>query len=246
MKVRWTYLDPGGSAVVFDHAANLTEFSTDRDQQLNPRTGNYMFETRTISMKVRLLANGQDAIRSAAIALEAAYSYPGLSWEFLHDDDSRSAHSMLTPNLLGYISAKVAWPNSLNNEYATQRGCQLTLTARYVREPGAYVSYRESFVLIGNGYPRRRVVESVIGPPIKQTLCNYTMYRAIQSGEAIGTTFRPSAPDPYLPAPWYDGDQSSVEKFSGERHLLTQIFPGIRWTYAFSSPTVIPFYNPGF
>jgi len=245
MKVRWSYISPTGIQT-FSHDSDLTAFSITRTPQINQRSGRYVFSTTSLSMEGTIIATGQDNITAACIALELAYSYPGNKWEFLKDDGVLSAHSISSTNLLGYITATVGWPNSLNNEYATQRSFTLNLTAKHLLGAGEVLSYKESFSITGDGTSRRRVTESTTGYPVKQTLANRTGYRAVQQGEAIGSTLRPSAPLPFLTSPILDGDLSSKEAFSGDRFLSMQVMPGIRWNYVFSSPNPIPFFSPGF
>lgn len=155
------------------------------------------------------------------------YSVGGIVLHELPDSGSTTGVRVLAPP---------HYPDGVGSEGVTGRKFSVTVGATYPL-PGTerfVKSWNETLRFSGGGI-RRDLVETVNTLPIAFITHLATIYRATQSGQAVGYLRYPDAPPPIWPNAVV-GEQ--VRVLSGARETAGQLtdFP-ISWSYSFASPT---------
>ena len=232
----------------YSHPANqidLTSFSVQR--LYSPRNQLY-FMRKQLVLQGHVIADGQDAIRTAINELEQAYKIqPGgtngslevsrMDTGLMHDDGTRAAHFLVAADHINGIRLKhFEWSRSDGSEYATGRHFNIVLEADELNPESQIYSFAEQVQYIGNCETKWELVEQYYGPPQPQVIHEQTVQRIVQSGEAVGVEAHPFPPAEMFPE-WKHGEQSywsygSPEVVGSNRYTM---FP-TRWRYVFSSP----------
>jgi len=193
-------------------------------------------ETWTIDGMI--LANSQAAIGTAIAALEAAYASDGRDVALLFDDGTPTEHAIANSATLGGVRVvqPPSFPHGVGAEYSTYRTYQIVLDAQVLNASGL-LSFDESISFTGGG-SRVGFVETLQGPPQKQTLVQQTSYRAAQSGRAVGLLGYPIVPNPIWPKDEHT-DQRRIDRRAPRRRggfnsiLFTEY--EVTWSYTFES-----------
>lgn len=192
--------------------------------------GVYVLDTSSLTT-----AQAQTAIKTAAAEREAAYSRDGLDFGFYHDDDTLSAHYLLSNGSVGGVRViERSFPNGDGAEYATQRTFSVTLEADYQVTGVEIVEWNETVEITGTGGPREILIETATGTPQRQTVNQRTKVTMVQRGSAVGFRAYLSPPGPIapqleiLPA-------RSITRGSAQRSGNTLINWPISWSYFFES-----------
>lgn len=183
-----------------------------------------------------LHAADQNAVIAACATMEQALSLENQDLVLYGNDGSTVANALRNAgSTTGVRITNLSYPNGEGAELTTYRSYQFTATATYFFNgtTDGYRAFSETIQTSGGG-PLWAVVETVEGLPERQKIRNYTMYRATQSGQAIGKLSRPLPPNPLWPGALVRagnfGQQSP--KWSG---VMFQDF-GVSWNYEFESP----------
>ncbi len=190
----------------------------------------------TLHTSGRLFATGQAALTVAESALQTALSVPYKDLIFFNDDLSKSAIQLTTADsLTGVVIDNIRFGSTHGAEYATIRSFEFTAHAEYrlPRALNSLLSYKETFQYSGGG-PLFAVQEALDGPPVRVMIRRRTMFRVVQSGEAVG--FNGYPPVPALAFPAFHRGEPQVRRESPRRRGGSyQSFP-ISWEYTFESP----------
>lgn len=186
-----------------------------------------------------LQAASTTALTTAIRALEQAYSVGGLNLGLYYGDGTPTAHSLLNADTLGgvRIVEPVHYPTGKGAELATYRQYKLSIEAEVPNLQAGLLLFIETLSFTGGG-PRYKHLELLTGPPQKQLLNEQTVYRCVQSGQAVGNFSYPFFPSPIFPGAIMP-DQTMTEGDSPKRTGAIGSpsfveFP-IRWKYVFES-----------
>jgi len=187
-----------------------------------------------------LIASTQADIRTAAALLQSYYAVQNQFLGLYHDDGTLS-HCYLDPSVAQVRVVSLRFPvGKGGGEYATGRHYEITVESTYPALIGGILAFQEQLSFQGNGGPKYAYFELMQGPPIRQIASNQTLFRATQSGTAIGQLAYPDVPSPLWPS-YLDGSTSSVTKTGG--NFVSGYFTGfgVSWNYQFTSDQ--PFYG---
>lgn len=185
-----------------------------------------------------LLGSTQDELRTKAAELMQAYSLQGQFLGLYHDDFTLS-HLYLDPAEANggiRVTKPVSFPRGRGGgEYATGRTYEITVEAQYLSLQNSLLSFQESLSFQGNGGPRHAFFELMYGPPVRQQVSAQTLFRATQSGNAIGQMFYPPAPPPLWPQ--YLINPDSAITYTGGTLIGGGVFTGFgtAWNYQYVS-----------
>ena len=183
------------------------------------------------------------SLRTALDSLESAYSVDGLDLVLYASDGSSVRHAMRNNGSpQGVRITDFGYPEGDGAEYTTYRTYQFTAEAEYVTNL-ALDTYSESYEFSGGG-ERWVLIETITGPPIRQTTQQQTPYRCRQTGNAVGTGGRPAVPPPAFPSAEHT-DQRQIT-YGTPQYLRNgnTMYP-VSWSYSFESPTPLFALPPG-
>jgi hypothetical protein len=173
-------------------------------------------------------------------ALEAAFAQDGGEFEWLHSDRTPTAHSIHSSQTWGgwRVTGPIQYPERNGVEYVTIRNFTLQMTCLRPRSNtidfGLLTQFKETIQKSGGG-PLKGHIETLDSLPQAQTFRQATVYRATQSGQAIGAFARPSLPAPLWPGKLKNALTNTTEspRYVGNNAVE---YP-ISWQYEFESST---------
>lgn len=135
------------------------------------------------------------------------------------------------------------FPSMAETQHVTRYDYQISLMAEF-RDPYA-VDLKEwsDSVTFSGGGPRFAMLEPLYGLPVKVLAKQNTVFRAQQSGRAVGWTSRPSQAPPVWPGALMEAPRIRLIAPRSEEGTLVDW--GVEWTYEFESATPLigqPFY----
>lgn len=177
------------------------------------------------------------AVVANLLALERAFAVWGLDLALI-DSNGTVCHAMPSGgSLTGVrITRPPSYPKGDGAELSTFRTYAITATCDYPYGIGVtnpLKSFTESLAFSGGG-PRRVVVECAIGPPQVQIVNQFTVFRAVQSGSAIGMYGYPPIPQPIFPAALAEAGQPAFTAPQLRNGVYVDF--GVQWSYRFESP----------
>lgn len=125
---------------------------------------------------------------------------------------------------------------SQGSEFVNHRTASFTMEAEYpiVNTANAVLSWTETVSIVGNGGPDRKWRFPLNARPIRQTITEYSLVRATQTGQAVGWLKLPSAPLPLWPGLEVNPGHS-VARDSPEPRGQGDVKYPVRWSYTFES-----------
>lgn len=194
---------------------------------------------------IRGILHGADAaaVASAIASLEAAYGSDGYDLVLYASDGSTVRHAMrnnASPS--GVRITALNYPEGDGAEYTTYRTYTIEAEAEYLGFLGLD-SYSETYDFSGGG-ESWVLIETITGPPIRQTVRQQTPYRCQQSGTAVGIGSRPTVPPPVFPAAEHV-DQRRIS-YQTPQYLRNgnTMYP-VTWSYSFESASPLFALPPG-
>lgn len=190
-------------------------------------------------MSGRISAATPAALTLAIHALEAAYNTPGLDLGLYYSAGVPTAHTLLRSNTLGgaRVVEPIQFPSGRGAELATYRQYKVSMEAEVANYEAGLIAFVETLSFSGGG-PRYRHMELLTGPPQKQVLNEQTVYRCVQTGQAVGNLSYPFFPSPLFPGALMP-DQSETAGDSPKRvgplGSPAWVEWPIRWKYVFES-----------
>lgn len=184
----------------YTHADAEVSFTID-SQSLENEAGQQYGYRNTWRIEGCLQADDTTAVVTAFRALETAYSVWYRDLVF-YDDSGNITHKLLNAGSLTGVKivSPPSYPRGEGAELSTFRHYTLMASADYPAGAGlnALRSFSETLAFTGGG-PERTVVECANVPPQEQVLKAFTMFRAVQSGSAVGMFQYPVIPPPLFP-----------------------------------------------
>jgi hypothetical protein len=218
------------------HPQGTTAYTLDRqtvfDQRKRP-----IAEQATVQISGRIHGDDPADLQAKWIDLEDAYSQVGVGVHFnINIDGASSIFGIDGGNTIGGIrvTKKPSIQDTMGNAHQKYLGFSVELQAivPFANSLTALVSFRETLSFSGGG-PRTAMIESLYGPPVKQQTRAQTIYRATQSGQAVGMFGRPAVPAPLWPAHWtgdYSANREGPEMFGN-----VETNHGANWSYQFEA-----------
>ena len=181
-------------------------------------------------------------LSTKASALQTAYGTNNLDLCLYHSVGVAS-HLHLNPSEAtgGIRVLSVNFPKGAEKgEFANARHYEITVEAIYPNLVDGLLQFQETITYNGTGGPRYAYIEILNGPPVRQTVCEQTLYRITQSGHAIGLFSYPTIPSPLWP---YYEDQTARQTSRSGGQLQGTFYSGygVQWSYQFVSD--VPLYN---
>lgn len=221
----------------YRHADNEVEISSIavRPYYLRGRRAGVV---KQLTITGEILATGQAAVTAKVREIESAYSRDGFDAGLFQDNGTLTPHALLNVGSVSGVRVVggVNWAPALAGYATSTLRYQITLEAEYLDGTGPQiVSYSETVAFIGRGGPLRVFVEPQQGPAIPQIVQQRTLYRATQSGQAVGRLGYPF-PNPPLWPQWEQQEQARVQHTSpqNERGFFENY--SVSWSYSFMSP----------
>ena len=174
-------------------------------------------------------------LSTKASALQTAYGTNNLDLCLYHSVGVAS-HLHLNPSEAtgGIRVLSVNFPKGAEKgEFANARHYEITVEAIYPNLVDGLLQFQETITFSGGG-PRVVWVEVLNGPPVRQEVGEYTVYRATQTGHAVGLFSYPSIPVPF--ASFYENRPARQISYSGGQ-LQGTFYSGygVQWSYQFES-----------
>ena len=221
----------------YRHPFGTAAYTLDRQMVFDGRK-NPAYEEVNIGITGKLYAEDATQMQIRWAELDAAYRQTNADFLILLNNGV-TVYSILSGSTLGGIrvSRRPSRPTTVNAEHYKYLSfsieLQATLPAAATSSAGSLLSFRETLQFSGGG-PRTRMIESLFGIPIKQQVRNNTIYRAVQSGQAVALFGLPQIPPPIWPNDW-TGDLSGSR--TGPEEFWGGIGRGrsVSWSYTFES-----------
>lgn len=119
--------------------------------------------------------------------------------------------------------------------YTTGLPFHITLEGDYLVNDGdGLISYSETITHVGDGGPRRVLVELDNGPAQEQIVSTNTNVTIVQSGEAVGMASYPDINAPTFPEAIDRPDGIQISRGSPRLEGLTHVDWPVRWSYRMS------------
>ena len=214
-------------------------FTVTRQTLFTPRQEPYgIQETWNLSGWVLNPGGNPDTMTRKLRELEAAFSADGLDLALLTAGGKPTAHMLTSAGLLEpvRVTQPLSYPDGGGAEYVTKRTFTVSLTGvrRHAAGSSIIVIFAESLQLSGGG-PIDGHIETLTGRPVKQRLRQSSLYRATQTGRAIGLYSRLGVPGPIFPQALVRTPVITFE--SPEKRGGTFINWPTAWEYQFESAT---------
>ncbi len=200
-------------------------------------------QRRKIDVDGYLSANGQAAISTAMSALTTALSTPYQDLNFYQDDGALSATTLTNATSIGgvQITSGPNFPDWKGGEYGQFRRFTFSAEAEYpiTNSANLLLSFAESMTFDGGG-PVYAVRPALNGPPQRQLIYQFSVFKVVQEGRAVGYRKYPTPPVPRWPnalARSPNVRQESPQR-RGKVKAAYDSYP-ISWVYNFESPTAL-------
>lgn len=213
---------------------NLVSFT---QRRIPNDRGQERLTRKTMQLQGVFIASTQAAIKEGILAREAAYVDWGKDAALFHDDETISAHSLVSSDSVGGVRVlAVDFPEGDGAEYATQRTFSIVLEADFITRL-ATLAFQETLRFTGTGGRRVKLIETLTGSPQAQTTNLRTIQRVVQSGSSVGELAYPLVPSPIFPRSELL-DRREIVPGSPRRQENDFIEWPISWIYhfAFTSP----------
>jgi hypothetical protein len=174
-------------------------------------------------------------MKTKIAALEAAYAADFRDVAILLPDGTTSAHSISSAATIGgvRVTQRPSFPDGRGAQHVTIRTFTIALEAIIpTSTENLVVEFQEAITLSGGG-PRYGHIECLRDAPVKQELKRMTVYRATQTGRAVGLYRYPGVPGPIWPGALVEN--GSVVQGSPTRQGSTYIDWPVQWAYQFES-----------
>ena len=210
----------------FDDANNA--WAELRTWQINGRLNNPTGSLATMTKRIR--------------AMEAAFALDNQDLILYAPTGERTAHALLNADCIGGTKVTVApsYPDSQGAQYVTYRDFTVTVQGLVpiAGDRSPLKSFQESIQFSGGG-PLTHHLEPLVGAPIKQLGKQQTVYRAVQSGSAVGILARPNLLA--IAPPIWPGQEvrplRTITPGTPKRQGNTFIDWPISWQYTFEAAT---------
>ena len=218
----------------YSHGVGEVEYTITREALLTAREVAYAHRT-TVQMQGMLVADSSSEMDGYVKSLKAAYARPDRDWLVMLNNRPLDISIYARDCISGVtVQGGVSFPSNKNAAYVTHLPYSITLTAdvAIADQSRALKSFSEKLRFSGGG-PRFLHIETAVGLPVKQIGRRHTVYRAVQSGSAVGLYARPIVPQPLWPNDQIENVEYELD--SGQYRGDTRTDLGVTWTYRFES-----------
>jgi len=191
----------------------------------------------TIQLTGVLIGSSPAALDAKAVQLVAAYRDGGDLYLYRSGGVATSL-SLRSANTTGgvRVTQPPSFPTMAGAAFATHLPFTIVIEGEVpLGNAGASLqSFSETVQFTGGG-PKYGFLEPLTGSPVRMRLRQSTVFRATQSGSAVGLYARPSPPAPLWPAWIKEAPQISgtSPRVVGVRGALRDF--GVSWSYSFES-----------
>jgi hypothetical protein len=149
----------------------------------------------------RLQAGDPGGVTAAIDALTAAYAVGAQDVGFYLDNGEPTSHRITSAQTNGGVRVVVppSFPQGKGAEYSTFRNYTIALEAEWLDPQATLLSWHEVLAFKGGG-AKFAHLEPINGQPVKQLLKQASVFRATQTGEAVGYQAYPVPALPIWPA----------------------------------------------
>jgi len=224
----------------YTHEAGEAVISVSRQSLLTAAETVYA-ETVQIAISGTIIRDGVSAIDTRIAALAAAYASDGGDFAMIDSTAGSLSPSLTSAETLGGIRVmrRPSLPDMKNAAYVTFLNYQILLEAVVVKSSAWTLlrSFREEIQFSGGG-PVYGCLQTRVGLPQRQLLAQHAIYRAVQSGSAVGLYSVPTIPSPYWPA-WLVSLPET--RYAGGHPVgaygsVSYMDFGVSWRYVYESP----------
>ena len=201
--------------------------------------GQMVAQMASLEVKGYVYGSSQQTVSDAMNTLETALARPYGDFLFYQDDGAVSATNLYNGSSLSGVTVTDG-PNWLLDargaNYVRQNEYTFTVSAEYPISTNKriYLNFEERISRRGGG-PRRRVKECLNKLPQRQQVRAYTVYEAVQEGNAQGYLFQPPLPPPIWPQHLMENPDTVEATPKREGKGLKDFY--ISWKYFFQSAT---------
>ena len=216
-------------------AANAATVAISREAVLNMAGVPYEYRERW-DVQAQVFGDDQAALKVAINDVVTAFSIQGGDLLLYHNDGTTlSSHTLVNAATLSGVRvvSGPSFPQGQGAEYATYRTFNVALEAEFPATLfDGLIEFEETLAFEGGG-PLFTHLQPVNGPPQKQLLAEFTPFRAMQDGHAVGYL---SWPLPSLPI-W----PGALVRAGSPRRTSPRKRPGgfthfpVQWRYEFES-----------
>lgn len=224
----------------YTHDAGEVEYSIQKNAVLSSRNL-VVGQTVSIQMNGMLLADSVSAMDAKVQSLVAAYSVPNQNWRVLNNGSPLAISINAEDTISGInVTQPPSFPTNKDAAYVTYLPYTIALAYEQFKidELFSLKSFTESLQFSGGG-PKIMHLETATGLPQKQIVRQNTIYRAVQSGQAVGMYREPVPPAPIWPNALVDtGNRGYTNgRVIGPIGAATQTERAVSWQYTFESAT---------
>ncbi len=224
----------------YDFKVGATEVTIDR-QAVRNSAQQILAMKETWTCTALLLGTSSSYLSSKLAALQNAVVDGKDFGLYISDaaggNKSKSTNWIRNSDALGGTRVVVSpsYPDGTLTEYANKRTVRFVIEAILPLDDAdtMLVSFTETVRRTGGG-PAIGHIPTLIGKPVKQQLRRHTVYRAVQTGSAVGYLKKPLVPAPLWPNDLND-EETEVNDIAPERIGGDYVNFGVNWTYHFQS-----------
>lgn len=226
----------------YNHDAGEVELSVTKDPMYTGAQTIWAHQWR-IEMRGQLVGSSEADLDTKQAALEAAYASNGEDWALVLTSTSDSNLAIANASTLGGVRVVggIHYQDMRSAAYVTYLPYQITLEAIVPLSSSSLdtglFSFEETVTKEGGG-PRYGVLEPVVGRPVRQLLKRQTIYRARQTGRAVGINARPLPPSPLWPEWMVQApvvERGHPVRIGGGTETSYNQYP-VAWDYSFEAP----------
>lgn len=221
---------------IFAHQPGEVALQISRTSQYDDKREKVL-ETETWTLDGLLINPGSGAndMRDATNLLKNAYSVNKKNLILFQGDGvTLTAHALLNAGSFGGTRVtEISFPKSEGPEALNFRTYRIQVTADFeVKGQRELVFFQESLRTSG-GLRRRIFQQTLTGEPVPQVVAQKTVFKATQSGKAVGYTAFPAIPAPIFPDSLDDNPSITQD---GPKEVAPGVYRefGISWDYKFS------------
>lgn len=224
----------------YTHDAGEVEYTIQKNALLSSRNL-VVGQSVTIQMQGMLLSTDVSAMDSRVQSLVAAYAVPNQNWRVLNNGSALAISINAVDTISGInVVQPPSFPSNKDAAYVTYLPYTITLAYEQAKndELFALKSFTESLQFSGGG-PKTMHLETATGLPQKQIVRQHTIYRAVQSGQAVGMYREPIPPAPIWPNALVEAPSVGFTngRVIGPLSATRQIDLAVSWQYNFESAT---------
>ena len=196
----------------------------------------------TVTISGMLLAASPPALLQQIALFERAFAQQNQDLLLKLSDGSQEAYALRNRECVGgtRVTTPPSYPEGKGTEFVNRRSFQVVVEGA-IPTPGAFGflrSFSETLSFTGNGGPLIGHLEPLTGSPIKLQARERTLFRATQSGSAVGYLAYPTARFPLWPSAVL-ADKMQVSyvspKRTGNDGAQTYQDFAVTWSYQFES-----------